>query len=607
MAASMFVPIGVGELTGEFTTGLFVGIGAFLVASVDPGGPYPARAFAMAVVALGTSATATVGALAGNVAWLSVLLILGVVFAGGFVAVLGPRAGIDGFIVAIAFVVGIALPSDPPDAGRMFVELIAGGAFAIALSVARWPLDREQPGRAIVADAYRAAARFVRSALGGDDDAAATRTRAYSALRSAKDAALSTWRPGRERIPPGPQLPRVVALAQVLDGVLDATDAAGREALSEPVALTLEDTAAWIERGAAPASQRPLPACRGAELERLVQDVEAAARGTTPRGAPPPGPRTHFLPRLRASLTLESTAFRHAVRLGVAAAIGYLLSSLVDREHGVWMTTAAMIVLAPNFGGTLNRAVQRVGGTVLGAALAGAIAAATSDRAILLVVAGLFTVVAMSALQFGYGLFTILITPLAVLLTAAADPGNWEAADIRVLDTTIGGLIAVAVGFLVLPSWERDLIPAQLASTIRAQGSYLRAVLERADTVSLHGARNQAELGTTNAQAAVARLATEPARARRGLEAARLLADEATALLDASAALARRRSRPGVPMTVAPVALADAIDTLASAIADRRRPPPLDCADLAGGDVDLASIVSSIGRVRDGAVAFASE
>lgn len=346
---------------------------------------------------------------------------------------------------------------------------------------------------------------------------------------------------------------------------------------------------------AARASQRPLPACRGAALERLVRDVEAAARGATPRGAPPPGPRTHFLPRLRGSLTLESTAFRHAVRLGVAAAIGYLVS-LVDREHGVWMTTAAMIVLAPNFGGTLDRAVQRVGGTVLGAALAGAIAAATTDRAILLVVAGLFTVVAMSALQFGYGLFTILITPLAVLLTAAADPGNWEAADIRVLDTTIGGLIAVAVGFLILPSWERDLIPDQLASTIRAQGSHLRAVLERTGPMSLHGARNQAELETTNAQVAVARLATEPARARRGLEAARLLADEATALLEASAALARRLSRPGVPMATASVVLADAIDTLASAVADRRRPPPLDRADRAGGDADLASVVASIGH-----------
>jgi len=167
-------------------------------------------------------------------------------------------------------------------------------------------------------------------------------------------------------------------------------------------------------------------------------------------------------------------------------------------------------------------------------------------------------------------------------------------------------VIAVAVGFLILPSWERDLIPAQLASTLRAQGNYLRAVLERADPMSLHAARNRAELETTNAQPAVARLATEPARARRGLESARLLADEATALLDVSAALARRRSRSDVPITNTPVALADVIDTLASAVADRRRPPPLDHAGLAGGGGDLAPVVSSIGRIRDGAAAFAS-
>ena len=48
-------------------------------------------------------------------------------------------------------------------------------------------------------------------------------------------------------------------------------------------------------------------------------------------------------------------------------------------------------------------------------------------------VAGLFTIVAMSALQLGYGLFTILITPLAVLLIAAADDRRVQDANVRSL------------------------------------------------------------------------------------------------------------------------------------------------------------------------------
>lgn len=266
------------------------------------------------------------------------------------------------------------------------------------------------------------------------------------------------------------------------------------------------------------------------------------------------------------------------------------------------MTTAAMIVLAPSFGGTFNRAIQRVGGTVIGAAAAGAVAASTTDRSVLLVVAGLFTVAAMSTLNLGYGLFTVLITPLAVLLTAAADPGAWEAADVPVLDTAIGGAIAVVVGFLVLPSWERNLIPDQLAGTLRALSDYLRAVLDRAAPDAIHTARSKAELETANAQAAVARLGAEPSWARRGLDAAELLAGESAVLLDASAALARRLGRSNTSPARS-TDVVSALDAIAGCVAARQPRPP---AGTGSQTKALASITASIGRLRAGAVAFAA-
>lgn len=279
MAASMFLPIGIGELVGEPTIGLFVGIGAFLAASCDPAGPHPARAFSMTLVAIGASIAAAAGSLAGNVAWLAVALILLVVAACGFAAVLGSRATVGAFIVAIAFVVGVALPAGLCGAGRLLLELAGGGAFAIVLSIARWPLDPEQPVRTAVADGYRAGAGFVRAALGGEGSVLSARTRAYAALRVAKDAAVSSWLPGRERLPPSAQLPHVVRLGRALDGVLDATHDPERETVSEPIARARG-------HGVFDRARR----CTG------LSAVEAAAR-RDPCARPPPRGRRGRVPR----------------------------------------------------------------------------------------------------------------------------------------------------------------------------------------------------------------------------------------------------------------------------------------------------------------------
>src|SRR5205085_3715862 len=127
-------------------------------------------------------------------------------------------------------------------------------------------------------------------------------------------------------------------------------------------------------------------------------------------------PRRRGLAALHAQLTLQSTVLRHALRIGVAAAGGLLVAEAFDSAHGVWAATAAVIVLKPDVGGTLRNAILRGGGTVLGAIVAGAIAAATDDRLVLTLLAFGFTVAAVSVLRLNYGLFMVLITPLAILL-----------------------------------------------------------------------------------------------------------------------------------------------------------------------------------------------
>src|SRR3954470_18928920 len=71
----------------------------------------------------------------------------------------------------------------------------------------------------------------------------------------------------------------------------------------------------------------------------------------------------------------------HALRVGLATAAGTAVAHL-QLAHGIWVPMATLIVLQPEFGGTLDRALQRTAGTVAGAALAGLMLATLSGTAV---------------------------------------------------------------------------------------------------------------------------------------------------------------------------------------------------------------------------------
>src|SRR5215471_14735324 len=63
LAAAFVGPIALGQALDETVSGLFVGIGAFMVANADVGGPYRQRARIMLSVSCCVAASITVGML----------------------------------------------------------------------------------------------------------------------------------------------------------------------------------------------------------------------------------------------------------------------------------------------------------------------------------------------------------------------------------------------------------------------------------------------------------------------------------------------------------------------------------------------------------------
>jgi hypothetical protein len=148
--------------------------------------------------------------------------------------------------------------------------------------------------------------------------------------------------------------------------------------------------------------------------------------------------------RLRAAWTLESQVARHALRFGVALALGVAIYRIAGmREHGYWIPLTILFVLRPERDETDRRLVLRAVGTVLGLALATGMASAFDGAELPIAIA----LSIAAALSFGlitvqYAGFTAAITTYVVLLSDTLGEARIDAAGQRLLGTAVGILIA---------------------------------------------------------------------------------------------------------------------------------------------------------------------
>lgn len=151
-----------------------------------------------------------------------------------------------------------------------------------------------------------------------------------------------------------------------------------------------------------------------------------------------------------AQLSSRSATFRHALRLGVALAIGVASYQVLDfGEHGFWVPLTAMFVLAPGEGETFQRLTRRAVGTAIGLGLATILAELVGGNSYTLAAAlTATTVLAYTTLRIQYAVFSAAITVYAVLLATTLGESALEAVDQRALATALGIAIAVAVFLL---------------------------------------------------------------------------------------------------------------------------------------------------------------
>ena len=238
---------------------------------------------------------------------------------------------------------------------------------------------------------------------------------------------------------------------------------------------------------------------------------------------------------VRDNLSWRSATLRHAVRTAVISAPALVVTLSYETTFTHWLPYTVVLVMQPFFAATWQRALERIGGTVLGALLGGGLAMVAHTPLALAALMFPLCVVGFAARQVSYGAYIACLTPQIVVLVELVEPGHssLEVAAMRTLFTLVGGLIAVAGSLLLWPSWEPDRLPGELDSAILAHARYAAAVLAPARGTDGSPAaapgetRRAAGLASNNLEAAIGRALQEPRRRHRDRVEAAMVVDAA--------------------------------------------------------------------------------
>ena len=657
-AVATVVPLAIATLAGNPAAGTWLSLGGFNSSLSDRGGSYRNRAMVMGAVVAATCAGIVLGSMAGRDVRVALPLTFAVALMASLARVWGGPGVSVGSSALSTFVIALAYPSPTAaDAlGRAGFALLGGG-WAMLLALLVWPLRPYRPARLAVGASYDALGDFIQEvtrAMGRASPASRPEVPVGSAVvRGALEEArlvlaqLRRGRPGGaprgeqlvvlgdlvdqlfghviavtesiEAIPPrdrdpAAQLVVLETLAMIGTTVRALADAvrAERDAPPIPLGWNGDTLRALLEtHRSGTTSDRDVHYLHAAMiLDRAASYADAAAGAAdalSGRRRAATSPSSTTIPttvsdddaaptpwaELRAILTPESVILRYALRVAVVVTMAVLLVQVMQVKRGYWLTITVIVILQPYTAATTNRALQRVLGTVLGGILTAALGAMFHAPLAVMALSFVFAGMCIALMPVNYAAYSVFLTPTFVLL-AETSAGDWHLAATRVVNTVLGGALALAGARLLWPSPESTRLPRFLALAMRENAAYLRVVTslfgDRGEGAGerMRAARRRIGLATANAEESFQRWMGEQGEAPDAMPAAMTLMIYTRRLTAsvASLALARHTSPPEVAQTLVPFGEAGRaiLDELGDALEQDRPPAPLPVL----GALDLA-------------------
>lgn len=583
------VPLALGVATGQIAAGVAIASGCLMLGSVGLRDTYRTRVRTMLIDSLFVAFSTFVGGITGNAGWL-LILIVGIwgVVAGVFASV-SQVAQVVGLQACIALIVYAHLGLKPAQAVQVALLVFSGALFQTLLALIPSPWRNTAPERSALAAIYQKLADYATNLFDEQDalqiadvllqghttllhsDTRAEKGKMFARLLDEAERLRLTLtllarshqrltKEQQEEGSAGDYLDRIIrssgdelrTIAQALKPDTHFVERSDSEPYEEIKQALAELRSQAQTSGNQQEIQRILPYCTAllAEL-RIARRLAVSwryAQQYRPVRIHFPYPRPPHLrledawTSIRANLTLRSSAFRHAIRLGTALVLATAVYQVfhLQAERGYWIPLTAALVLRSDFITTFTRGIARLLGTLLGAVLATLLVVFLAPAQPMLVAIIVIAVYLMySTLFVNFAIFSVAVTVAVVFLLSFTTSQTVMTAANRAIDTIIGGVLALLI-YALWPTWERFQVLTNIAKRLEALGHYLDAVMQiyayarpgEQQTRALDKRHMESRLARSNAIGSVQRSLQEP-------EAHRIDTELAQGLLEAADNIAR--------------------------------------------------------------------
>lgn len=216
------------------------------------------------------------------------------------------------------------------------------------------------------------------------------------------------------------------------------------------------------------------------------------------------------------NLNLQSSAFRHSIRVCSACILGFLLIKLLHYgNHSYWVLMTIAFMLKPAFSLTKQRNIERIVGTLIGGLFGIGVLLLIQDSRALFVIMVLLMIGTYSFMRINYLAMVLCTTPYILILFSFLGSEYKFVAGERLLDTVIGCAIAFAASYLLFPSWEAEQLKTYMLGIVKANAVYLHKIVlalsgQKISTLEYKLARKDVYLNSANLSAAFQRMTSEP-------------------------------------------------------------------------------------------------
>lgn len=187
-------------------------------------------------------------------------------------------------------------------------------------------------------------------------------------------------------------------------------------------------------------------------------------------------PQDYDLKKLVENFSFSSPIFKHSLRLAITMALGFMIGIAFSMQNPYWILLTIAIIMRPSFGLTKTRSINRVYGTLIGAALATVIILLTQNIYVYAGIAIISLPLAFSLVQLNFRNSAVFITLHVVFLFAIFEPNILSVIKFRIIDTVIGATVSFLATYFIWPSWQFQLIHEYFSKAIVSNQAFMKEI-----------------------------------------------------------------------------------------------------------------------------------